>query len=293
MLGLLAAEQGIISDPWDRLDGSDWWEAVEIAREHGARIPEYDSPRCDGESEPVAVLPPAVRDLTAATTGFDWRNHSSAATLTQQEARDRTADAIADAYRHGDRVLIEALPTLGKSYGAVTAAGDTGRPTTVLTGRGRKEQYDQLKEWCDQHGLDSYVLPSFAEHCPTASGEHGDEWAERVPGYYHREATPKEIHKSAEYVFGEPLPCQRHEGQQCPYAARWDFDPGEVELEAAEVDELTEEAVRKLARTTTYTWDLTNRNAAEERADTSTVDATATTAVNAASAPDRATDPPD
>ncbi|MEF8776437.1 MAG: hypothetical protein V5A43_08050 [Haloarculaceae archaeon] len=38
-------------------------------------------------------------------------------------------------------------------------------------------------------------------------------------------ATPQEIHKSAEYVLDRPLSCQEHDGQRCPYASKWDFDP--------------------------------------------------------------------
>ena len=40
VLSLFAAEQGIISNPWDRLAGSDYFEAIDAAREGGARVPE-------------------------------------------------------------------------------------------------------------------------------------------------------------------------------------------------------------------------------------------------------------
>lgn len=40
-LSLFASEQGIISKPWDRLEGDDWWRAVDEARDAGADIPEY------------------------------------------------------------------------------------------------------------------------------------------------------------------------------------------------------------------------------------------------------------
>jgi len=179
-----------------------------------------------GEREHTAVLPTAVRDLTTAASGWDWKHAGrDDGTLTVDDARERTVGAIADAYTSGDRVLVEALPTMGKSYGAVKAAADTGEPVTILTGRGHKEQYEQFKQWCDEHGLTYKQLPSFARDCETANGEHGDEWADTVKGWYNRGATPKEIHKSAEYVLDRPLPCQEHEGQRCPYASKWDFDP--------------------------------------------------------------------
>ena len=179
----------------------------------------------------TAVLPPAVRDLSTATSGWDWEHAArDDDTLTVEDARERTVEAIADAYTSGDRVLIEALPTMGKSYGAVQAAAETGEQITILTGRGNKEQYSQIQEWCDEHGLDYYTLPSFARDCDTANGEYGEDWKQTVMDWYHRGATPQQIHKSAEYHLGEPLPCQRHDGHSCPYASLWNFDPDEFDV---------------------------------------------------------------
>jgi hypothetical protein len=53
VLALLAAEEGIIRNPWDDLSGSDWWEAVEAARDDGAVIPEYVG---DQDHEPAEAL---------------------------------------------------------------------------------------------------------------------------------------------------------------------------------------------------------------------------------------------
>ena len=220
VLALFAAEEGIIREPWDRLEGAEWWEAVRAARDDGAAIPEF-APR---DAEPTAVLPPSVRDLTGAASGWDWRHAGQDTDLTIQDARDRTTTAIADAYGGGDRILIEALPTMGKSYGSVKAAAETGEPVTILTGRGRKEQYDQIREWCDEFGLTHRTLPSFKHDCETANGEHGQEWAEQVDRWYRRGATPQAIHAFAEDALGRPLPCQAGE-QRCTYAAKWDFDP--------------------------------------------------------------------
>lgn len=224
LLGLFAAEQGIIADPWSRLEGTEWWDAVDAARDAGAPIPEYDTQR---DADHTAVLPPGVRDLSSATSGWDWRHTAEQddGTLSVDDVRERTVDALTDAYTSGDRVLIEALPTMGKSYGSIKAAADTDEPITVLTGRGHKEQYAQLKEWCRDHGLTYKVLPSFTRDCLTANGEHGAEWEDTVRAWYHRGASPKAIHKYAEDVLGRPLPCQEHDGQRCPYAAKWDFDP--------------------------------------------------------------------
>jgi len=230
VLRLFAAENNIIRKPWDRLCGKDWWEAVEKAREDGAPIPEYVGGK-GGDVDQVAVLPENNR-LEDATSGWDWRHagREEQRSLSVDQARERTVETIARAYEHGDQALIEALPTMGKSYGSVKAAAETGEAVSILTGRGRKEQYDQLREWCDEHGLSYYTLPSFTHDCDTANGEHGDEWAEKAKDWYRRGATPKEIHKSAEYVLGRPLPCQEHEGHSCPYASKWDFDPDDYDV---------------------------------------------------------------
>jgi len=209
--------------------------ALEHVRDEYDRDPGRDavdgSARGDGDPDHTAVLPPAVRDLSTATSGWDWKHAArDGGTLTVDDARERTVEAIADAYTSGDRVLIEALPTMGKSYGAVKAAAETDEQITILTGRGRKEQYSQIQEWCDEHGLDVYTLPSFGRDCPTAAGEHGEDWKQTVMDWYHRGATPQKIHKSAEYHLGEPLPCQRHEGHSCPYASLWNFDPDEFDV---------------------------------------------------------------
>jgi hypothetical protein len=232
VLSLFAAEQGIIARPWDDLSGDDWWTAVEQARDHGAPIPKYEGGgggRGRGDPERVAVLPdtPAGREWWRADTRDA---ETSADELSQETVRERTKQAIADAYERREDALVEAMPAAGKSYGAIAAAAETGEPITFLTGRGHKEQYEQVREWCEEHGLRSRRLPSFQRHCDTANGEHGDEWAATVNRWYRRGATPKQIHAHAETHLGEPLPCQRHDGQQCRFTSLWDFDPDDYDV---------------------------------------------------------------
>jgi hypothetical protein len=229
VLGLLAAEEGIVSAPWDRLAGADWWAAVEAAREAGAPIPEFVGGQA-GIGEPIAVLPPAVRDL-ATTTAWDWRHagrEEPTTGLSLQVARDRTTAAIAAAYRRGERALVEALPTTGKSYGCIKAAAEENVPITVLTGRGHKEQYQQFREWADEFGLDAHQLPAFTQTCPTARGDHGREWRGQIMDWYRRGASPQTIHNRAESALGRPLPCQVAEDGdpvECPHRLAWKFNP--------------------------------------------------------------------
>jgi len=185
------------------------------------------------DTDPQAVLPPAVRDLSTAASGWDWKHagrRDAEDTDPIQKARDRTTEEIVDALESFDHALVEALPTLGKSYGTVKAVDDTGEPATILTGRGNVEQYDRYKKWADEFGLDVYTLPAFTRDCPTANGEHGEDWKETVGDWYRRGATPQAIHAHAEYHLGEPLPCQRHDGQECPYSSAWRFDPDDYDI---------------------------------------------------------------
>jgi DNA-binding transcriptional ArsR family regulator len=134
---------------------------------------------------------------------------------------------------------------MGKSYGAVAAAVETNTPVTILTGRGRKEQYGVLRDWAAQQGLDVgdkgqpngdvYVLPSFKKDCPTANGEAGDGWEELVGRWYAAGASPSHIHAYSRAVLehndeieADDIPCQ-HEGS-CAYTRKWDFDPDDFEI---------------------------------------------------------------
>jgi len=237
VLSLYAAEEGIISKPWNRLAGDDFWTAVDAARDAGAPIPEYVPTTSDDVEREVVLPADDVVDADDGRDDWNWRHASRQAAraggdddLSIDAARERTTDAIADAYERGDRVLIEALPTLGKSYGAIAAAAETDEAITVLTGRGRKEQYAQIRDWCERHGLDYYTLPSFKRDCDTANGEHGEDWVATVDDWYARGATPQTIHAHAESELGRPLPCQEHEEQECPYSAKWRFDPDEYDV---------------------------------------------------------------
>ncbi|WP_141466396.1 hypothetical protein [Salinadaptatus halalkaliphilus] len=235
VLGLIAVEEDIISNPWDRLTGAEWWNAVEAARDRGAPIPELDRSVGQQATEPTTVLP--SEDILPPVTAWDWEAAGARAahgelpeqdTLDVDDVRERTVETIADGYKRGDRRLVEVLPTGGKSFGSIEAAARTSEPITYLTGRGRKEQYDQIAEWCREHGLTYKILPAFTRDCPTASGEHGEDWKETVLDWYNRGATPQDIHKYAEDILDRPLPCQVGHDENhvdCPYARKWDFDP--------------------------------------------------------------------
>lgn len=222
-LQLVALEERIIHDPRDYPDGQEFWDAVEALRARGAPIPEYDDTASG--SDMVAVLP-------HTPNGGEWNWKSATRAISadgmpgMEEARDRLGEMLEDVWTGSDDVLIDALPSLGKSSGAIRATARTGQPVTVYCAR--HELYDQNQGWCDDYGLTYYTLPSMPRDCPTASGEYGDDWQDRAMDWYKRGATPKAIHAHAENALGRPLPCQ--EDGRCPYSAKWDFEPDDYDV---------------------------------------------------------------
>lgn len=225
------AKRGLLPDRFDR-DGA----ADEPARDNQLIVlPDVDDePDAGGDG---------LEDTDTDTTALDDVDEPAHGHLTVDYARARTKARLVDAYTGDDDVLLEALPSMGKSYGSVAAAVETGRPTTILVGRGNNEQYGRIREWCRDHGLDVgdkrepngdvYILPSFKRDCETANGDHGDEWADTVDAWYQAGATPKKIHKIGPYALDDDdrdaLPCQAGDAS-CGYTRRWDFDPDDFDV---------------------------------------------------------------
>ncbi len=211
-LQVVALEERIITDEEEYPSGDDFWEAVQALRERGAHIPEYDP------ADPMVVLPP---DLQPANE-WDWRDADRPDdALSLDAARERCVTACENALRFGDQVLIDALPSLGKSRGIVEATATVGTQISVFTQR--HDQYDQYEDWCEELGLTYKVLPNFPDECPVAAGEHGDALRDQVMDWYQRGVTPRQIHVYAEEHLGHPLPCQDGESK-CPYLNEWDFE---------------------------------------------------------------------
>lgn len=147
--------------------------------------------------------------------------------LSISEAREKLAEGLTQGFNEQAPVLIEALPSIGKSRGVVEWAADTGNPLTVFTAR--HELFDQYSVWCDEKDLSSRKLPSFYNDCKTMAGEYGEEWVVKLEKVYREKGLlPGEIHTEDCELFGEPLPCQQ-EGD-CPYFAARDFDPEEYDV---------------------------------------------------------------
>jgi hypothetical protein len=137
---------------------------------------------------------------------------------------EKCSNAIEQAFETEGRILIEALPALGKSTGIIKTIAKTGRKAIIFTER--HDLYDQLKDECETWGLSYKVLPSFHLHCPTAGKkkvrQYGDEWANRFSEAYEEGYSARYLHDHAHEVFGEELPC-RQEGI-CSFETRLDTE---------------------------------------------------------------------
>jgi len=176
----------------------------------------------DGSEQSISI--PEI----PSPSDWDWQDAVSdnEAALTLNEARTRCQRRIDTALRNGAYTLIDALPAMGKSFGVIRGAAKTDTPISVFTAR--HDLYGQYSEWCEEHGLSYHRLPSFHEDCPTARGDHGGDWQEKVLALYQDGVMASEIHKHAEQHFGEPLPCD--DGQECPYKQGWDFESDEYDV---------------------------------------------------------------
>ncbi len=99
-LDLIAAEEGIITHPWDTLEGEDWWDAIVAARNAGAPIPEYDdsersapvhSPESPGEERPESE---GIQKDNS--TNERWTNVRERYVVDKGSGRVKAADALDD-----------------------------------------------------------------------------------------------------------------------------------------------------------------------------------------------------
>ncbi|WP_340098282.1 winged helix-turn-helix transcriptional regulator [Salinibaculum salinum] len=254
VLSLFAAEQGVISDPWDRLAGSDWFGAVDAARDAGAPIPEYDS----DDTEPVAELPLAKLD---ALTGTDRERFARKRDLnipTTDDARDRLRDAVLRELQEGNTTVLDAPTALGKSY---TVSNEPWRRHADVTGESpvvhfhpTRDARDDAAETTRSSGATGAVLKGRKERCPVAGGDHDpveDPDAEDAPeqivtidgdaasAWFDRQCDGKGVPFSTAHALArdrndqalDELPCC--EDGDCPAVAQWDGLPRDDDGEPA------------------------------------------------------------
>jgi hypothetical protein len=158
---------------------------------------------------------------TESGIGENASDEDSGSSLSIESVWDRRDEAIEQAFSTTDPVLIEALPSTGKSYGLIEWADATGKPLTVFTSR--IDLYEQYVDWCEERGLSYCVLPSLFRGCESANERYGSFFKK----YRSKGLFPREIHGKAEKRFGT-LPCQQN--GECSYFEERDLDPEEYDV---------------------------------------------------------------
>lgn len=147
--------------------------------------------------------------------------------FTQATVWDACRDGIQEAIEtqlddeQAPPVIIDGLPTIGKTRHATETAFDLDVPAAILTHR--YETRDVHLDLAAEHQKAVVEVPTLDRDCPTRRGDHGSGWAERINDYRSRGASPTYLH----YYLQDMLPCMQD--GDCPYLARWDA------VEAADV----------------------------------------------------------
>lgn len=216
-------------------DITDGWKLPTPVYRNALNVVKQEYNLDPGREAPTSAIdktPPLVGKKTTALGKFSTENPSSAQQRSTvdaegerfdplRRARERCEQSMVEAVKQEVDVLIDALPAMGKSRNVSKVVAQSNISATVLTAR--SDLYHEHQEWCEQEGLDHYRLPAFHQDCPTAAGEHGDEWADRVLEVYNRDVRAGTLHRSWLQHHSEPLPCTRN--GPCPYQAKWDFNP--------------------------------------------------------------------
>jgi len=153
VLRFVALDSGLLEDPREALEGSDFTEAYGLARtEYGAPLPRWE-PAEDGTREITPQLPPSDELV-------DARDVEGVDPDALEAAREDVEALIADATADDDTpTVVTALPATGKTTGTVKTAQT--RALSYLAPR--KELQAQALDKADRWGVDAEVLPVFSE----------------------------------------------------------------------------------------------------------------------------------
>jgi hypothetical protein len=152
-LRFVALDSGLLDDPREALEGSDFTEAYRRARtEYGAPLPRWE-PAADGARELTPQLPPS--DELVDARSFDGVSPDEL-----EVAREEVEALIGEATGETDEAtVVTALPATGKTTG--TVKNSRHRPLSYLAPR--KELQAQALAKADRWGVEAEILPVFSE----------------------------------------------------------------------------------------------------------------------------------
>jgi hypothetical protein len=209
------------------LTGAEWAKAVDHLRELGYPIPEWPGSvdtnpvsQHDGPLVDRVLLPPSGKVGSFIGWGV---NDKRSGELSQQEVYDRTQQTIERAMEKDSATLVHGIMGCGKTYSAFAAAVQRDEP--ILYAAMRSDLYEQGEEYARENEVaegDQYTLPSINRDCPTACGEEGEGWVDRVHALQGLGVQPKAMHALLD------MPCDN--GGECPYRAKMKFEPDDCDV---------------------------------------------------------------
>lgn len=150
----------------------------------------------------------------------DSASGEEAAAICENAVYDAVMSQLEDESAHP--TLVEAIPTIGKTTAAAKIAAEMAEIErsigisylTHLTDN-RKQFEKKVREFANGDGnVKPVQLPVLEDDCPTARGEHGDGWKNRVISLRNQGISPSTLHKNTRFS----LPCGDSE---CPYMEWW------------------------------------------------------------------------
>lgn len=169
------------------------------------------------EDAEVEIIGDSKENSTSPEPRQPNTNHHS---LT--EAQEKCVNSIKESYKGEEDIIIDALPGMGKTHGAIKATDETEIQITILVGRGNNGQYQEVQGWCEDYGLSYKQLPSSYRDCPTISGEKGGQLAREQKTYMKYGLTAGTLHQF------QDLPCE--ENGPCSYLDSWNFEPNDFDV---------------------------------------------------------------
>lgn len=203
ILSLLAAELGTIKRPNDRLEGANWKETVQAAREMGAPIPKFvDEPPANFFIHEILV------DDGIPEAG-----------ISQKELYERTRRHITESMESGDSSVLDAIMGSGKTFNSIGVLNDMEEKGAYFTTR--NELYVQGEQYALANGIDHdliYILPSLFADCDSMpnSGEEPENKREEVGKFlFDMGVMPAKIHSYLHENFN--MDCCHAEEEECTY----------------------------------------------------------------------------
>jgi hypothetical protein len=221
---LVALDMGLISDPRERLEGGDWWKAVERLRELGANIPEMVGPQdeCVADLESVDAMERGGNESLLWELRYDFAEQMREAVdrgknghIVGPKGVGKTHNVVALAGSRGSVQMdgVEAVQGEFQEVDGKTEFVEEGREVDPEATEERpplavfaptKQKYREIIEEADDKGVSVLRLPSFPEHSPLWS-----EWEDE----YLRGAFPREIYTWDDRDTGDQDEYKRRQGE--------------------------------------------------------------------------------